>query len=79
MSLYPHAPLQVKFDYEAQEPTELSLVVDQVWRARECSCLCRHVALQVISVLEEDDSGWWKGTDPKGTEGWFPSNYIERI
>ena len=32
---------------------------------------------QIISVLEVDESGWWKGVSRNGIEGWFPSNYIE--
>ena len=35
--------------------------------------------LQIISVLEVDESGWWKGIASSGAEGWFPSNYIERM
>ncbi len=81
----------MKFDYDAQEPAELSLRVEEV------CCCCALVllgsvglrlervacdvtaALQVISVLEVDDSGWWKGAKANGSEGWFPSNYIERL
>jgi len=69
----------VKFDYQAQEPTELSLVTDEVLHMLLPQLPACHPPPQVISVLEEDDSGWWKGRLPSGTEGWFPSNYIERI
>ncbi len=35
--------------------------------------------LQIVFILEENDSGWWKGADSNGSEGWFPSNFVERI
>jgi hypothetical protein len=31
-----------------------------------------------ITVIKEDDSGWWQGVNG-GKEGWFPSNYVERV
>jgi len=31
-----------------------------------------------IVVLEEDQTGWWKGL-LHGQEGWFPYNYVEKI
>ena len=30
-------------------------------------------------VVSEDLSGWWRGVDEHGTEGWLPSNYCEMI
>lgn len=83
-----HALPQVKFDYAAQEPSELTLSVDEVRRLLALQPRprppplppsSRHFAPQIISVLEEDDSGWWKGVNSSAKEGWFPSNYIERI
>jgi len=32
----------------------------------------------VITVLREDDSGWWQG-EIDGKVGWFPFNYVEPI
>ncbi len=74
----------MKFDYDAQEPSELSLRVEEVCAPSFSSAALAYAcdvtaALQVISVLEVDDSGWWKGVKATGAEGWFPSNYIERI
>ncbi|MGB1605382.1 MAG: SH3 domain-containing protein [Promethearchaeia archaeon] len=31
-----------------------------------------------MQITEEDDSGWWKGV-LRGTEGWFPVNYVEQL
>ena len=31
---------------------------------------------ETILVLEETDSGWWRGSTYFG-EGWFPSTYVE--
>jgi hypothetical protein len=78
LSLTP-LPLQVVFDYAALEPSELSLVKDDVSGLPRFCRSARHCAPQVISVLEVDDSGWWKGVTSGGVEGWFPSNYIQRI
>lgn len=30
-----------------------------------------------ITLLEENDSGWWKGRLANGSEGLFPSNFVE--
>ncbi|EFA83649.1 SH3 domain-containing protein [Heterostelium album PN500] len=51
------------YDYESQESTDLNL------RAGD-----------IITVIQQDDgSGWTKGRDYHGTEGIFPSSYIEYI
>lgn len=31
----------------------------------------------IIILLEENDSGWWRGRLANGTEGLFPSNFVE--
>ena len=28
-------------------------------------------------VIEQDESGWWKGQNEAGEEGWFPSTFVE--
>ena len=32
----------------------------------------------VITVLKEDDSGWWQG-EVNGRIGWFPFTYTELV
>jgi len=32
-----------------------------------------------IMLLEQDDSGWWKGRNAKGVVGVFPSNFVELV
>ena len=31
----------------------------------------------MITNIEQIDPGWWVGTAPDGTQGMFPSNYVE--
>ena len=33
---------------------------------------------EIISVIDKEDSAWWKGS-LRGTIGVFPSNYVEAI
>ena len=33
----------------------------------------------LITDIEEVDSGWWIGTAPDGSRGLFPANYVEVI
>jgi len=32
---------------------------------------------ETIALLEENDSGWWRGRLTNGSEGLFPSNFVE--
>jgi len=32
-----------------------------------------------LTLLEQDDSGWWKGKNVKGVVGVFPSNFVEIV
>jgi len=32
-----------------------------------------------ITLLEENDSGWWRGKLANGAEGLFPSNFVEEV
>ena len=32
----------------------------------------------VITVLTQEDEGWWEG-ELNGKKGWFPSNFVEEI
>jgi hypothetical protein len=32
---------------------------------------------ELITLLEENDSGWWRGRLANGSEGLFPSNFVE--
>ena len=34
---------------------------------------------EIITVLQVDDSGWWRGEKESGEEGLFPYNYVELI
>ncbi|KAF8588894.1 SH3-domain-containing protein [Ramaria rubella] len=34
---------------------------------------------EVIEILEETNADWWKGKNPRGETGLFPSNYVEKI
>ena len=34
---------------------------------------------ETLVLLEENDSGWWKGRRTNGSEGLFPGNYVEKI
>jgi len=36
-------------------------------------------ANEIISVLREDESGWWHGESASGATGIFPSNFVESI
>lgn len=31
----------------------------------------------VIKLIEVDPSGWWKGSNQRNEEGWFPAAYVE--
>ena len=33
----------------------------------------------IITILSEDDSGWWKGENMSGNVGLFPSNFVDVI
>ena len=33
----------------------------------------------IITHIEQIDSGWWQGLAPDGTYGLFPANYVELI
>ncbi len=30
----------------------------------------------ILYIIDETDQNWWKGTDGKGNEGLFPSNFV---
>lgn len=32
-----------------------------------------------LTVLKQEDSGWWSGTNDYGQTGWFPASYVELI
>jgi len=34
---------------------------------------------EAITLIEKDDSGWWRGRNNKGKEGLFPSNFVEIV
>ena len=33
----------------------------------------------ILTLLEKDESGWWRGRSAEGNEGVFPSNFVEVI
>ena len=33
----------------------------------------------IITEIEQIDSGWWRGVAPNGHYGLFPANYVELI
>ena len=33
----------------------------------------------IITHIEQIDSGWWQGLAPNGTYGLFPANYVELL
>ena len=33
----------------------------------------------IITHIEQIDSGWWLGVAPDGKQGMFPANYVELI
>uniref|UniRef100_A0AC35TIF9 ADF-H domain-containing protein n=1 Tax=Rhabditophanes sp. KR3021 TaxID=114890 RepID=A0AC35TIF9_9BILA len=33
----------------------------------------------ILQQIEQIDSGWWKGLNPKGSYGMFPSNYVKLL
>ena len=51
------------FDYEAQNPDELSLTEGDII---------------VITRKEAGDSGWWEG-ELNGKKGVFPDNFVELL
>ena len=34
---------------------------------------------EVITVLERDDGGWWRGENARGDVGLFPFNYVSLL
>ncbi|KAJ1954799.1 class II myosin, partial [Dispira parvispora] len=34
---------------------------------------------ELYEVIEQHDNGWWLGRSKDGTEGWVPSNYLEKV
>lgn len=32
-----------------------------------------------ITVIEQGDDGWWRGTNSGGLTGWFPYNYVSAV
>ena len=34
---------------------------------------------EVIEILLEDPSGWWRGKKTNGEEGLFPGTYVEKM
>lgn len=34
---------------------------------------------EIITDIDQIDSGWWVGTGPDGQRGMFPANYVELI
>ena len=33
----------------------------------------------ILTNIEQIDSGWWIGTAPDGNHGMFPANYVELV
>lgn len=34
---------------------------------------------EIIDIIEETNTDWWKGKTPKGDIGLFPSSYVEKL
>jgi len=34
---------------------------------------------EIVTVLAKNDTGWWRGRRENGEEGYFPSNFTERV
>ncbi|KAI3634399.1 hypothetical protein MIR68_008003 [Amoeboaphelidium protococcarum] len=34
---------------------------------------------EILTVLEQDDSGWWSARNGAGKEGFIPHNYVEKV
>jgi hypothetical protein len=52
----------VLYDFAAEQPGDLSLSPGEK-----------------ITILDDtDESGWWKGRKADGSEGVFPSNFVQR-
>lgn len=34
---------------------------------------------ETVTAIDQIDEGWWKGTNARGEEGLFPSNYVELV
>ena len=34
---------------------------------------------EVLEILLEDPSGWWRGKNTNGQEGLFPGTYVEKM
>jgi hypothetical protein len=51
------------FDYAEEDPQSKSLQFNKG---------------DIITIIQKDDSGWWKG-ELNGKMGWLPSNFVEEI
>src|SRR5690349_575864 len=64
--------VRVNFDYDAQEDTELTCVT--LYLLAPIICVFSLRDGEIVSILGQDDPGWWKG-EVHGKVGMFPSNY----
>ena len=53
----------------------LTLCVTRLHLTRDLSDLREG---RIITIVREDDSGWWQG-EYNGKVGWFPYNYVELL
>eukprot|EP00051_Salpingoeca_urceolata_P000486 m.34335 g.34335 ORF g.34335 m.34335 type:complete len:553 (-) comp10695_c1_seq1:168-1826(-) len=56
-------PVRALYDYQAEEPEEISFVVGDI----------------VVQLEDEDEQGWCKGVHPDGTVGLYPASYVELV
>lgn len=67
----------VKYNYQAQQPDELSLVKgSRILILEKSNDGKLPVNLSSRNFWYESESGWWRGQSGN-TAGWFPSNYTQ--
>lgn len=60
---------KVLYDYEAGGDDEINLVEGE---------LSIYILIIIVTVSNQDESGWWEGTNSKGETGLFPGNYVQK-